>query len=201
MDGCLHVRNAYRVGSTNAERRTFDDFLYRESLYDDSDVVGIDNPLDCPAFRRDLRIPVDACDSLINYLEKQAKKAAAVQKRSRSDSIAGTGAGTQSSARRKRGGSVTSTGTDVTQEDVTQEDEPEAAAIRDFFRDTRGELSLMYVIKSRAGNHKFNLPNTDELDYDTPIFSLRHLFRGLSSPMNEPDLQTVYISLPPPPID
>jgi hypothetical protein len=45
-----------------------------------------------------------------------------------------------------------------------------------FFRDKGGELSLMYVIKS--------LPTTDELDYDAPIFSLRHLFRGLSSPMN-----------------
>ena len=45
----------------------------------------------------------------------------------------------------------------------------------------------MYVIKSRAGNHKFDLPTTDELDYDAPIFSLRHLFRGLSSPMNEPE--------------
>ena len=43
----------------------------------------------------------------------------------------------------------------------------------------------MYVIKSRTGNHKFNLPNTDEFDCDTPIISLRHLFRGLSSPMNK----------------
>jgi hypothetical protein len=27
--------------------------------------------------------------------------------------------------------------------------------------------------------------NTDDLDYDTPIFSLCHLFPGLSSPMNK----------------
>ena len=185
----LIVRNGCRSGSSRRDsRERANDFCYINDISNEVNDIAVESehPLNNAEIQRAISIPENVLQRLIAYLKEQKKNKnknkKGGQKRRASDPGASRGDGTQSNTRRKRGGSVTSTGTDVTQDDVT---DPEAAAIRDFFKDTHGELSLMYVIKSRTGNHKFNLPNTDEFDCDTPIISLRHLFRGLSSPMNK----------------
>ena len=134
--GSLIVRNGYRSGSSRQDNRErVNDFRYVDTTTVEVNDIAAesDHRLDNPKIQRAMSLPDDVLEKLIAYITKKNKNKKGSKKRKASGSSAGTGVGTQSSACRKRGGSVTSTGTDVTQEDITQEDDPEADAIRDFF--------------------------------------------------------------------
>ena len=129
-NGSLIVRNGYRSGGRDSRERV-NDFCYINDISTEVNDIAVesDHPLNNAEIQRAISIPENVLQRLIAYLKEQNKKnknKKESKKRRASDPRASMGDGIQSNNCRKRGGSVTSTGTDITQDDVT---DPKAAAI------------------------------------------------------------------------